>query len=303
MPPRRARPASRCRPGALPAIAVALVIALVGCRRESTTDGALASPALPAQTLVWLDRRGQPVGQLDVPPPIRMARVSPDGARLAWLDGEGRLWVRPLQGGAVSRVNAGTARGFAWAPDSKAVVVDATDPTSRMQILDPDAHSDRPLSATGVALKPTDWSSDGLYITYEQDGGPKQSDVWLLYLKDEGTPLPQAYSNGADSDGMFSPDSRSLAYVSAPDGRAEVFVKPFPVPGIATRISNNGGTAPRWRRDGKELFYQAADGLLMVATIDHAPHATLLSVEALFPMKGTLQQPSSDGQRFLILTP
>lgn len=297
----RARPFHQSRVGALLMLSCAVAAVVVGCGREASD--APTTLSAPAPALVWLDRGGNRVGQIDVPLPVQMVRVSPDGARVAWLDREGRVWVRPVGGGDTVRVNAGAARGFAWRPDSGAMALDATDPASRLQILDLATHNERKLAPSGLALKPSDWSGDGQYLVYEQDGGPKQSDVWLLYLKDEGTPVPQAYSNGADSDGMFSPDSRSLAYVSAPTGRAEVFVQPFPVPGIATRVSVNGGTTPRWSGDGKELFYHAADGMLMAATIDHAPQTMLLSTQALFPLKGALQQASSDGQRFLVLTP
>ena len=60
----------------------------------------------------------------------------------------------------------------------------------------------------------------------------------------------------------FSPDGRWIAYVSDESGQDEVYVRPFPPrPGKwKVSVSGNRGTQPRWRRDGKELFYMESVG-------------------------------------------
>jgi hypothetical protein len=59
-----------------------------------------------------------------------------------------------------------------------------------------------------------------------------------------------------------------MAYSSDESGRGEVYVTPFPGGGSKFQVSAAGGSIPRWRRDGKELFYLAADSELMAAEVD-----------------------------------
>ncbi|HMF00639.1 MAG TPA: hypothetical protein VKK06_12200 [Terriglobia bacterium] len=61
----------------------------------------------------------------------------------------------------------------------------------------------------------------------------------------------------------FSPDGRWIAFNADDSGRFEIYVIAFPVPGRPIQVSTNGGVQPRWRRDGKEMFYLALDGKMM----------------------------------------
>src|SRR5205085_10564810 len=70
-----------------------------------------------------------------------------------------------------------------------------------------------------------------------------------------------------ESQGKFSPDSRRIAYVSDESGAQQIYVQSFPTLGSQRQISTQGGTQPRWRRDGKELFYLAPDRTLMAVTV------------------------------------
>ena len=70
---------------------------------------------------------------------------------------------------------------------------------------------------------------------------------------------------------MFSPDGKWVAYQSNEAGRDEVYVRPFPGPGGVWQISAGGGEFPRWRADGKELYYVAPGNKLMAAAITAVP--------------------------------
>lgn len=106
--------------------------------------------------------------------------------------------------------------------------------------------------------------------------------------------------------GQFSPDSRWVAYVSTESGRSEVYVAPFPGPGGKWQVSTSGGTWPRWRRDGKEIFCLASDNRLMSAEVNGGRSA--FEVGAVRASFGTRANPnqrsrydaSPDGQRFLV---
>ena len=104
------------------------------------------------------------------------------------------------------------------------------------------------------------------------------ADLWVLPLAGDGTPsgtaTPFANTEFSEEQGRFSPDARWIAYASDESGRSEIYIQPFPAPpngGSKIPISRDGGSQPRWRRDGKELFYFSPDGKLMAADVTEGP--------------------------------
>jgi hypothetical protein len=94
---------------------------------------------------------------------------------------------------------------------------------------------------------------------------------------------------------------RFVAYVSNESGRPEVYVTPFPEGGGRYLVSLSGGTMPRWRRNGKELFYVAPDATLMAAPVETQPQFSTERPKALFVVSG-LRSESGVGQRFDVST-
>ena len=101
-----------------------------------------------------------------------------------------------------------------------------------------------------------------------------KSDLWVLPLTGDaapaGPPAPFLQTEFNERQGQFSPDTHWVAYVSDESGRPEIWVQRFPVSsseGSKMRISVDGGDQPRWRRDGKELFYVSLDGKLMATDV------------------------------------
>ena len=80
-------------------------------------------------------------------------------------------------------------------------------------------------------------------------------------------PSPFVQTPFDESQAVFSPDGRWVAYQSNEGGPMEIYVQPFPGPGGKRQISNVGGGSPRWRRDGRELFYLSPDAKLMAVPI------------------------------------
>jgi dipeptidyl aminopeptidase/acylaminoacyl peptidase len=122
-----------------------------------------------------------------------------------------------------------------------------------------------PQSEGGVFLR--DWSPDGRFIlyTYTLDQGGQS--LWLSPVAGDRKPIPLlATSEFLNAEGRFSPDGKWVAYVSSESGAAEVYVKPVAIPG-KIRVSSNCGSFPRWRHDGKEIFYMAPGGNLMAAAV------------------------------------
>ena len=118
----------------------------------------------------------------------------------------------------------------------------------------------------------------------------------------------------SEDQGKFSPDTHWIAYVSDESGRSEIYVQPFPAPaggGSKMQVSRDGGNQPRWRRDGKELFYLALDGRLMAVDVTEGPIFKVGVAESLFQARVVHGRKESfldvlpwdvspDGKRFLI---
>ena len=161
-----------------------------------------------------------------------------------------------------------------------------------------------------VDKTPTSWSSDGKFILYSIAGRQTGPDVWVLPLAGDRKPFPFLESVTDERFAQFSPDGRWVAYAASESGRMEVYVAPFPGPGGKQQISSAGGSYPRWRSDGKELFYHSLDNRLMAATVrTDAARVDVDAVRPLFEMRAPDGLPrnfydvASNGQRFMIVVP
>ncbi len=148
------------------------------------------------------------------------------------------------------------------------------------------------------------WSSDGRYILYSTQNPQTDYDLWALPLDGERKPLPIALTPYVEHDARISPNGRWVTFDSTETGQTEIYAQPFPGAGPKSQISVGGGRTPRWRRDGRELFYVAPDNRLMAVSVVQSgsgleagpPHA-LFTLPTASPY-----EPSPDGQRFLIST-
>jgi WD40 repeat protein len=146
-----------------------------------------------------------------------------------------------------------------------------------------------------------------LYKQIDQSTGA--TDLWALPTEGKRTPIEVAHTAFDERDGQFSPDGKSIAYESDESGRTEIYTQSFPERSRKTRISIDGGTQVRWRRDGRELFYIAPDGRLMSVVIDPAAATSGIGTPVplfktqLAPIRSISRQQyvvSADGQRFLM---
>jgi len=119
-----------------------------------------------------------------------------------------------------------------------------------------------------------DWSRDGRYLLFSQVGSGTKSDLWVMPL--DGKRQPQVYVNSEfdETHGQFSPDGHWIAYVSDESGRPEIVVRPFPLTADSGKwpVSNGGGVTPRWRGDGRELFFLTSDfRTVMAVDVSYSP--------------------------------
>jgi Tol biopolymer transport system component len=157
----------------------------------------------------------------------------------------------------------------------------------------------------------TDWSRDGRFILYQVPGAKTGQDLWIAPQFVDRKSFPYLQTQFDEQDGRFSPDGHWVAYVSNESGRDEIYVQAFPPSGAKFQISAGGGSEPQWRSDGTELFYLAADQMLMAVPVklgrsgSESLQAGLPTPLMAVPLAGIATVPmrsyavSNDGQRFL----
>ena len=225
--------------------------------------------------LVWMDRAGRTVGTVGSADDGALANpaLAPDGQRVAVarnVQGNGDIWLLDARG-VLSRFTFDPSidNNPVWSPDGRRLVFRS----SRNGVYDlfekaaSGAADEQPLLVTPENKAPQDFSPDGrtlLYTTLTQKTG---TDLWALPLDGDKKPFPVLQSAFDEMDAQFSPDGHWIAYESNQSGQSEIFVRPFPQSRGQWQVSTAGGTQPRWRADGKELFYVARDGRLMATPI------------------------------------
>ena len=268
-----------------------------------------------ASTLVWHTRDGSEVGSVGPAAEYTWPfRLSPDGERLAVALGDHRtgttdLWLFDLRRDTQSRFTSdpGVEWTPVWSPDSRqiAFVADRNAP--------PFLHVKRVGDTGGgeALLKPTWWpqvvwdwvgTSAGQFIIYDDGTPATNNDLMVLPLSGDRTPRPFLRTAFSETGARFSPDGKSVAYVSDDGGRTQIYVRPFEGSGETQQISTTGGTSPRWNRDGQELFYVAADDRLMAVAIKGTSLFAAGTPRALFTANAQQNEyeVSPDGQRFLV---
>ncbi|HSD71956.1 MAG TPA: protein kinase [Thermoanaerobaculia bacterium] len=226
--------------------------------------------------LAWFDRAGREIGGLVAPGMYSSPRFSPDGRQLAVSVME-QLVIPPDIWLFDTRLGTGTRTSTLY-PDLSAVfsadgkrIFYGNTSEGKWNIYVRDvARESRPttlLPPTRPRL-PRDVSPDGSVLLYQEVSAANRGDLKVLSLTGERRPRDFVASPYDEDEGTFSPDGRWVAYVSDESGRKEVFVASFPDPARRIRVSSEGGTQPRWSRDGRELFYVAKSYTMMVAPFD-----------------------------------
>ena len=225
------------------------------------------------------------------------------------------IWLIEFDRAARTRFTFDAARDFApiWSPNGGTIVFrsDRSGGGDLYQKTASGAGSDEVLLKSPGTKTPDDWSRDGRFLLYSAIDPKTKSDLWILPLQGDHKPIPYLRTEFNEAQGQFSPDGRFVAYRSDESGQSEIYVQPFPVAsggGGKWMVSSSGGTQPRWRRDGKELFYIANDRMVMAVDVNTSPafkagipHAlferAVLNADVTFRWDVT-----ADGKRFLLNT-
>jgi serine/threonine protein kinase/Tol biopolymer transport system component len=271
--------------------------------------------------LVWWGRDGKQVGSIAQPDRYIGPALSPDGTRLAVTifagnQGTADIWIFDLTRGTSTRLTFSSASSAnqttpVWTPDGKTVFYASSlkdSPHIYAKIGDGSSPERVILEDAGTSEYPRSISPDGRYLVYEKKVMKTETGyhLWALPLAGDGKPFPilqDAFDEGAPA---VSPDGKWMAYQSNESGRREIYITAFPGGGAKWQVSSNGGTAAKWRGDGKELFFvDPADNIVAVDVNASGSAVKLGAPHTLFQAVGIQRDfgpydVTKDGKKFLI---
>lgn len=283
-----------------------------------STNGVIAyqSGAAEATTrLAWVDRSGKEIAPVGNPGSFGTFRLSPEGTHVAMSaidprQGSEDIWVYDLTREVMSRVTFGPTWSSwpVWSADGRDVFYRAarTGPVDIYRKSSDGTGAERPLLHSDPIKFTSDASPDGKWLAYYALDSHKATkfDIRMVSLAG-GHDEPFIETEFNEGEPSFSPDGRWIAYVSDESGRNEVYLTTFPASQRKLRISTGGGETPRWRRDGKELFFLGAD--LAMNAVSVAADGQTSPSKPLFKIRmsggGVLYDVAPNGEKFLIGVP
>jgi Tol biopolymer transport system component len=288
----------------------------VGSRISAAPGGTLIyqeAGALTTRQLTWFDRRGMPLSTVGEPGPYSGdLRLSPSGSRVAFSvrqGGQQEIWAYDFERGNRSRLvqNTGTNWAPVWSPDESTIIYTSSQngPAAIYRIsVNGGGREERLADGANTS----DWSRDGRFVAFQRRPGMPGG---LLLLPDPaggsgGTPIRLTDSAVPEEQARISPNGHLIAYVSSRSGEPEVYVRSLDPSapsklGPEIHVSIDGGAAPKWRVDGRELVYRANRGIMSVMVEPGAtPRLGQPQLLFMLPPAAAQWDVSPDGSRFLL---
>jgi serine/threonine protein kinase len=296
-----------------------------------SSNGALVYRARPqSRQLVWIDRNGKTSPPIGSPLDARSLRLSPDGKRVAFSNESdegntwaGDIWIYDIDQDLRTKLTTHPALDHwpIWSPDGSRLAFDSERDGPSHTLYEKPSNGASPerlllQPEPGFGYGLLDWSLDGRIVVFQRvKQGSPSGDLWVLPLFGDRKPFSYLTAPFPKGNAALSPNGRWLAYVSGEAGiPPEVVVQPFPDPSKGKwQISRNGGAYPRWRRDGRELYYLDRNLRIVAVSVSTDNHfevgesVSLFEAPILFPPRhGPSQGPdypydvTPDGQRFLV---
>jgi eukaryotic-like serine/threonine-protein kinase len=282
----------------------------------SASSGVLAyrndRPEGPSR-LRWFDRKGGQLGDIGQPGPYNYPALSPDGHAVAVDIGAGGhrdTWIFDLVRKTNSRLTSGGGAHYSpsWSPDGRQVAFSFGDYQGRVvvhRMAANGAGKEEPAAQLDRNAELSQWTADGKYLIMRAGGFGRVYEIWAAPLFGGGKPFPVVTGSFNNWQGRVSPDGRWIAYVGDETGRGQIYVQDFPPSGGKWQISTASGYFPRWRADGRELFYRQ-DSKVMSVDVKTSPGKLEAGIpKPLFDVPNSDRRfdVSADGQKFLMIVP
>jgi eukaryotic-like serine/threonine-protein kinase len=272
---------------------------------------------------VWFDRTGKEIAKVGPPVNASGFALSRDEKTLAVARQETTvrrvdIWLHDSRG-IDTRLTAHPSVNMqpVWSPDGRKLAFTSSRRGMFGLYLKETSGSspDELFLQGGRSRFPTDWSHDGRRLLYVDTDPKNKWDLWTAPMDGERKPAPFLQTEFNECQGQFSPDGNWVAYASDESGPYEIYVRPFPPAPGKWKVSNSGGQFPRWRRDGKEIFYLDSAQKLTAVSVKNANRQAAAFEgdipQALFDTHVVPVNPGfnnfqyaagADGKRFLINT-
>jgi len=268
--------------------------------------------------LTWTDRSGKELSRIGDPAVLANPTLSPDGTRLAVDISDQKasnvdIWLESTTGSGNSRFTFDPAEEVVgvWSRDGSVLAYRATLAAGVTLFLKRRTGLEREkkrFTFSGLDdIFPNSWSLDDRQILCTRQTA--NGDYLELVPVGSGEPTRFLTSKGNESNGQISPDGKWAAYASDESGNWEIYVTSFPAAAGKWQVSRGGGTEPRWRGDGKEIFYVAPNGMLMAVPVNSESVFATGTPLPLFQLRGRAPISSTDvfsydvtkdGKRFLV---
>jgi Tol biopolymer transport system component len=269
----------------------------------------------PESRLTWVDRTGRALSTIGGDADYSNVELSPDGRRIAVsvtdpVAATRDIYLIDVARGVRQRLtfDPSEERSAIWSADGRDIIYNskALDLYKRPSDF---TGAELPVLVDHVSKDPRQISSDGRFLLFRRSGRETRNDIWLMALDGSSPPAAILSTPFDENYASFSPDGRSIVYVSDESGRPEVYVLSRESGGGKAQVSSGGGTFPRWRHDGREIVYLRPDQTVMSVPVSGAGAAfkagtpTPLFKTLLHPGAGTPFDVTADGQRFILNTP
>jgi dipeptidyl aminopeptidase/acylaminoacyl peptidase len=267
----------------------------------------------------WYDRQGRPLGSLGPSGFFITPRISPDGRKVAYIQGDSPqspndIWIRDLEFNRTYRLTqqSGLYALPTWAPDSDRIAF-VCQPKGQQDFCATSLSSggETHLLYSSQTWKTLgSWTPDGKALFFASQDPQTNEDILQLSADAKGEPSRIFSTPFVEDEPQVSPDSHRMAFVSDQTGRPEVYVRNLGGTPGQWQISADGGWQPRWRSDGKELIYVGADGYVMAVPLQGdgtfrpgAPFRLFLLPEPSELDAPILEDATRDDSRFLLSVP
>lgn len=285
---------------------------------ENTLVYRPVTAAFVPRVLVWVEANGVEKALPIEPRPFLQPRLSPDGTRLAVTVGERRtdrnVWIYDFARGALSplTVDAGEEESAVWNHDGSRLAMSANKEGEMRTVLTQAADGKSPPARIASAERPihvSDWSPDGRTLLWTEFDAVSGGRI-LAATADGSGPVHTITESPFDMRGaVFSPDGAWIAYTSNESGRDEIYVQPYPGPGLKQRVSVNGGREPAWPRRGRTIYFRGPEQLMAVE-VTTSPEFSKGEPRPVFADRYEGEHNAdrnydvtADGRRFLMLRP